>query len=40
MRYAEIINLSRTMAVVQIELVNEGRLAAIAQGTVTIRDPR
>ncbi len=38
--YAEIINLSRTMAVVQIELVNEGRLAAIAQGTVTIRDPR
>ncbi len=38
--YAEIINLSRTMAVVQIELVNEGRLAAVAQGTVTIRDPR
>jgi uncharacterized protein (TIGR00369 family) len=38
--YAEIINLSRTMAVVQIELVNEGRLVAIAQGTVTIRDPR
>lgn len=38
--YAEIVNLSRTQAVVQIELVNEGRLAATAQGTVTIRDPR
>ena len=38
--YAEIINLSRTQAVVQIELMNEGRLAAVAQGTVTIRDPR
>lgn len=38
--YAEIINMSRTQAVVQIELVNEGRLAAVAQGTVTIRDPR
>lgn len=38
--YAEIINLGRTQAVVQIELVNENRLAAVAQGTVTIRDPR
>lgn len=38
--YAEIINMSRTQAVVQIKLVNEGRLAAVAQGTVTIRDPR
>ena len=38
--YAEIINLGRTQAVVQIELVNEDRLAAVAQGTVTIRDPR
>ena len=38
--YAEIINISRTQAVVQIKLVNEGRLAAVAQGTVTIRDPR
>ena len=37
---AEIINLSRTQAVVRIDLHNEGRLAAIAQGTVTIRDPR
>ncbi len=38
--YAEIINMTRTQAVVQIELINEGRLAAVAQGTVTIRDPR
>lgn len=38
--YAEIVNLSRTMAVVRIELENEGRLVALAQGTVTIRDPR
>lgn len=38
--YAEIINLGRTQAVVQIELFNEGRLVAAAQGTVTIRDPR
>ncbi len=37
---AEIINMSRTQAVVRIDLVNEERLAAIAQGTVTIRDPR
>jgi len=38
--YAEITNLSRTQAVVRIDVVNEGRLAATAQGTVTIRDPR
>jgi 1,4-dihydroxy-2-naphthoyl-CoA hydrolase len=37
---AEIINLSRTQAVVRIDIVNEGRRAALAQGTVTIRDPR
>jgi 1,4-dihydroxy-2-naphthoyl-CoA hydrolase len=37
---AEIINLGRTQAVVRIDMVNEGRLAATAQGTVTIRDPR
>jgi len=37
---AEIINLSRTQAVVRIDVRNEDRLAAIAQGTVTIRDPR
>lgn len=38
--FAEIINMTRTQAVVQIELENEGRLVAVAQGTVTIRDPR
>lgn len=37
---AEIVNLSRTQAVVRIDVHNEGRLAAMAQGTVTIRDPR
>ncbi len=37
---ATIINLGRTQAVVRIEVMNEGRLAAVAQGTVTIRDPR
>jgi len=38
--YAEIVNLSRTMAIVRIELVNEGRIVALAQGTVTIRAPQ
>lgn len=37
---AEIVNLSRTQAVVRIDVKNAGRLTAIAQGTVTIRDPR
>lgn len=37
---AEIVNLSRTMAIVRIDVTNDGRLAAVAQGTVTIRDPR
>ncbi len=37
---AEIVNLSRTQAVVRIDVRNEGRLTATAQGTVTIRDPR
>ena len=37
---AEIVSLTRTQAVVRIELSNDGRLAAVAQGTVTIRDPR
>jgi 1,4-dihydroxy-2-naphthoyl-CoA hydrolase len=37
---AEIVNLSRTQAIVRIDVTNEGRLTAIAQGTVTIRDPR
>jgi len=37
---AEIVNLGRTQAVVRIDVRNEDRLAATAQGTVTIRDPR
>jgi len=37
---AEIISLTRTTAVVQIRVENEGRLAALAQGTVLIRDPK
>jgi 1,4-dihydroxy-2-naphthoyl-CoA hydrolase len=37
---AEIVNLSRTQAIVRIDIRNEGRLSAVAQGTVTIRDPR
>lgn len=37
---ATIINLSRTQAVVRIDVTNEDRVTAIAQGTVTIRDPR
>jgi uncharacterized protein (TIGR00369 family) len=37
---ATIVSLGRTQAVVRIDVTNEGRLAAIAQGTVTIRDPK
>ncbi len=37
---AEIINLGRTQAVVRIDVFNDGKLAAMAQGTVTIRDPK
>ena len=37
---ASIINLSQSQAVVRIDVVNEDRIVAIAQGTVTIRDPR
>lgn len=37
---ARIVSMSRTQAVVRIDVENEGRLAGIAQGTVTIRDPR
>lgn len=37
---ASIISLTRTQAVVRIDVINEGRAAAVAQGTVTIRDPR
>jgi 1,4-dihydroxy-2-naphthoyl-CoA hydrolase len=38
--HAEIVNITRTQAVVRIDVTNEGRIAAMAQGTVTIRDPR
>ena len=37
---AAIVNISRTQAVVRIDVTNDGRTAAVAQGTVTIRDPR
>ena len=37
---ATIVNISRTQAVVRIDVTNDGRIAAVAQGTVTIRDPR
>ena len=37
---AEILNLTRSQAVVRIDMMNEGRPCAIAQGTVTIRNPR
>ena len=38
--HAEIVNLGRTQAVVRIDVFNNDKLAATAQGTVTIRDPR
>ena len=37
---AEIINMSRRLAVVRIDVENEGRLAAVAQGTCTIAAPK
>ncbi len=37
---ATVVSITRTMAVVRIDVSNEGRLAGVAQGTVTIRDPR
>ena len=37
---AEILSLTRSTAVVQISMRNEGRMAAVAQGTVLIRDPK
>jgi uncharacterized protein (TIGR00369 family) len=35
-----IVSMTRSQAVVRIDVTNEERLAAVAQGTVTIRDPR
>jgi len=37
---AEIVSMTRSTAVVQIQLSNEGRLVCLAQGTVLIREPR
>ena len=37
---AEIISMSRRMAVVRIDITNGDRLAGAAQGTVSIQDPR
>lgn len=35
-----VISMTRSTAVVRVEVTNEGRLAAVAQGTVLIRDPK
>lgn len=37
---AEIVSLTRSTAVVRIQVENEGRLACVALGTVLIRDPK
>jgi uncharacterized protein (TIGR00369 family) len=37
---SKVVSLTRTTAVVQVEVENEGRLAAIAQGTLLLRDPK
>ncbi len=37
---ARVLSLSRSTAVVRIDVTNEGRLACAAQGLVLIRDPR
>lgn len=37
---AEIVLMTRTMAVIRIDVSNEGRICAVAQGTCTIRDPK
>lgn len=37
---AEILSLSKRMAVARVEVVNQGRTVALAQGTVTIVPPR
>ncbi|HVY08862.1 MAG TPA: PaaI family thioesterase [Mycobacteriales bacterium] len=38
--HAEIISMSRRLAVVRIDAVNDGRLVGAAQGTVTITAPK
>jgi len=37
---ATVVSMSKALAVVRIEVANEDRLVALAQGTVTIRDPK
>ena len=37
---AEIVSMTRTTAVVRIDVHNDDRLACIAQGTVLLRDPK
>jgi 1,4-dihydroxy-2-naphthoyl-CoA hydrolase len=37
---AVVVSMTKSLAVVRIEVSNEDRLVALAQGTVTIRDPR
>jgi uncharacterized protein (TIGR00369 family) len=37
---AEIISMTRSTAVVRIEVGNDGRVVCVAQGTVLLRDPR
>lgn len=37
---ATVASITKTQAVVRIEISNEGRAVGLAQGTVTIRDPR
>lgn len=37
---ANIISMTKSTAVVRIDITNEGRACGAAQGTVTIRDPR
>ena len=37
---ATVLSMTKSLAVVRIDVSNEGRLAAVAQGTVTIRDPK
>ena len=37
---ATILSMTKSLAVVRIEVANEDRLVALAQGTVTIRDPK
>jgi len=35
-----VVSMTRSTAVVRIDVTNDGRLAAVAQGTVLIRDPK